>query len=208
MIQYEKQLEDLIWDAYTQEGGDKKLAERGLTLQGYMLRQYKLQDGTIPDLITIDVDFFGYPFIQIIELKKDGIGFDTLEQAFGYWVKFREIIWIEFGKPKGLEKFDFFQKIRCEIILIGSSLSSNTLAFLGDSFSNPDTLIITPTLYEFDPFLGLLFQPCRYWACMESFTPVSKYLPDELLTSLKIVSNETRDRFKEDLAILKSTHSN
>src|SRR5689334_20163596 len=86
----EKNLEDIIYEADLDS-----LHSRGLTIHGKRLRQVKIGNYGIADLITIERDVFNYayavqdtikPFITVtvFELKKEIVNIHTFLQAVKY----------------------------------------------------------------------------------------------------------------------------
>jgi len=157
----EKDLEDMIYNAYTQDGGRWRLAKRGLELQGYMLRQLPLQNGTIPDLVTFEHGKFDELQVQIIELKKGPIDFDTYKQAYGYLTYVRDLLkHLVFDNNAGLAA----SKTEYEIVLVGSSASDELCHLSYDlQFSHsPRGHRLSAYTYEFSAFEGLSFNKKEY----------------------------------------------
>jgi hypothetical protein len=78
----EKDLELIIW-----ESDNEKLNEKGLPISGKKLRQFKIGNYGIADLITYEKKhLFGYPFLEITvyELKKEKVGISAFLQAVRY----------------------------------------------------------------------------------------------------------------------------
>jgi hypothetical protein len=81
----EKNLEDIIWEA-----SNEKLQERGLNISGKKLRQLRIGNYGIADLVTFDRDYYHteylHPFLNITvyELKKDKAGISAFLQAIRY----------------------------------------------------------------------------------------------------------------------------
>lgn len=173
----EKQLEDLIWDAYNQENGDVLLAERGLLVDGYMLRQHNLGSHGIPDLITFDVPCKGLYKVQIIELKRNLVDANTLAQALRYKIGLMDILIHVYRVPYPILR-DCWQ---FEIILIGSSVDS----FIGFS-QNFLCRDITAYQYSFDPFGGLQFKEVTYSGYKEDAFDRPN-LPKGLLSDMDMV---------------------
>lgn len=117
----EKDLEQIIWEA-----DKEQLEERGLYLPGKLLRQFKIGNYGIADLINVGKQYNGpnnpYLQIQIIELKQDKLGVSAFLQAIRY----------ARGVQRYLEKRNF-TNYRLSIILIGSDIDkAGSLCFLPD----------------------------------------------------------------------------
>lgn len=65
----EKDLEDIIWEAYQSEYGKYELFNKGLAISGKMYRQVNLGDYGILDLMTVSINPKDV-IISIYELKK------------------------------------------------------------------------------------------------------------------------------------------
>lgn len=128
----ERDLEDIIF-----ESDRKSLSDRGLRMYGKKLRQVRIGNYGIADLITInrykqndiyfdDYDKNGNPMykddylpilkISVYELKKDSIGIETFLQAVRY-VK---------GIQRYLKSRSFSFEVIFNIVLIGKSLNQST----------------------------------------------------------------------------------
>lgn len=80
----EKDLEDIIWEA-----DNEKLCERGLLIGGKKLRQLRIGNYGIADLITIEkyndyIDNEPFLHITVFELKKEKAGISAFLQAIRY----------------------------------------------------------------------------------------------------------------------------
>jgi len=80
----EKHLEDIIWEA-----GNEKLKERGLPIEGKKLRQLRIGNYGVADIVTVKKRYFEgsnipYLDITVYELKKDKIGIGAFLQAVNY----------------------------------------------------------------------------------------------------------------------------
>jgi hypothetical protein len=80
----EKDLEQIIW-----ESSNEKLQEKGLLIMGKKLRQLKIGNYGIADLVTIERiqhDFLkgSYLYITVFELKKEKAGISAFLQALRY----------------------------------------------------------------------------------------------------------------------------
>lgn len=117
----EQDLEQIIWEA-----DKEQLEERGLYLPGKLLRQFKIGNYGIADLINIEKQYDGpnnpYLNIQIIELKQDKVGISAFLQAIRY--------------AKGIQRYlelRNFTDYRLSIILIGSGIDKGgSVCFLPD----------------------------------------------------------------------------
>lgn len=156
----EKQLEDIIWETYNRDGGDKILEERGLPLKGQMVRQMGIGGGFgRADLLTFDIELVNSIKalkVQVIELKKDIVDFSTLNQAFGY----------QEGVFHALKYSDIdFDSFDCELILIGSHVDDN-LALANRNLCNK----IKPYQYSFCAYEGISFELKTYTGYSEKIT--------------------------------------
>lgn len=110
----EKDLETIIYEA------DKsKLYDRGLRLDGILLRQKRIGNYGIADLIEVKHDSYNdYRIlnINVVEIKKDAINLDTLMQAVGY--------------AKGIHKYltdvRDFNRFTLDITLIGKYIDTSS----------------------------------------------------------------------------------
>ena len=81
----EKHLEDIIW-----ESDNTKLQERGLFIEGKKLRQLRIGNYGIADIVTFNKAYLDiqctkpYLEITVYELKKDKIGIGAFLQAVNY----------------------------------------------------------------------------------------------------------------------------
>lgn len=82
----ENDLENIIYDSNKIE-----LAKRGLNIKGTVLRQLRLGNYGVADLVSFskgeyDLTYGGHDvsIITVYELKKDAVGYDTLGQALRY----------------------------------------------------------------------------------------------------------------------------
>lgn len=121
----EQDLEQIIWEA-----DKEQLEERGLYLPGKLLRQFKIGNYGIADLINIEKQYDGpnnpYLNIQIIELKQDKVGISAFLQAIRY----------ARGIQRYLEERRFYN-YKLSIILIGASLDDNgAFCFIPDLIGN------------------------------------------------------------------------
>ena len=83
----EKDLEDIIWDAAQDEKGRDLLSDRGLDIQGKLMRQVKLDAYGTADLVSIYIDgprLYRQVEVVVYELKRDLIDVSTLMQACRY----------------------------------------------------------------------------------------------------------------------------
>lgn len=79
----EKDLEDIIWEAYQSEDGKYGLFDKGLPISSKMYRQVNLGDYGILDLMTVSINP-NYVRIAIYELKRDIVDISTMAQAARY----------------------------------------------------------------------------------------------------------------------------
>lgn len=129
----EKNLEDIIFES------DKELLDsRGLLLKGKVLRQLRIGNYGIADLVTVERPDFvpmserntesfhaGFFTVTIYELKQDKIGIATLLQAIRYAKGIKS--WFEKSKHYDYYSIDF------KIVLIGSQIdSSSKFMYLSD----------------------------------------------------------------------------
>lgn len=92
----EKDLEEIIWQT-----DNDLLFKKGLEISGKKLRQLRIGNYGIADLVTYEKSYLPYnnPFIEITiyELKKDKVGIGAFLQAIRYAKGI--ITWIEDKKP-------------------------------------------------------------------------------------------------------------
>jgi hypothetical protein len=115
----EKNLEQIIW-----ESDKQTLRKRGLELNGKLLRQVKIGNYGISDLICYerprsicDVKYNPDGVIRVFELKKDKISVETFLQAVRYVRGIKSYLNFRDSKIKNC---------RFEIVLIGSSIDLDT----------------------------------------------------------------------------------
>ena len=121
----EKELEDIIW-----ESDNENLQEKGLNIHGNKIRQLRIGNYGIADLITIqrNTDFDGWcytPYIDItvFELKKDQAGISAFLQSVRYCKGIKRFL--ESKKPK--------LNFKLHIVLIGKEVDTKGgLIFLTD----------------------------------------------------------------------------
>lgn len=127
----EKDLEQIIYEA------DKELlAEKGLRVNGKLLRQVRIGNYGIADLVSIQRPyqhtFFGYQekgLITIYELKKENISVSAFLQAIGYAKGIMR--WME-QHPKKIKCLNI-ENYDINIVLIGKNIDkSSEFIFLND----------------------------------------------------------------------------
>lgn len=131
----EKDLEQIIY-----ETPNEKLKDKGLLIDGKKLRQLKLGNYGIPDIITYKRGDWADLDVSIYELKKDKIGISAYLQALNYW--------------KGIDEYLDKRGLSChfQINLIGCELdTSGSFCYLPD-FDNK----IRFYTYDYD-FDGIKF---------------------------------------------------
>jgi hypothetical protein len=125
----EKDLEQIVYDA------DKELlAEKGLTINGKLIRQLRIGNYGITDLVEYRRPYYCkcYESVQkgeitVYELKQNKIGISTFLQALGYLKGIKEYL-----KCKNME-----DNYNYSIVLIGKELDRNsTYHYLTDFLSN------------------------------------------------------------------------
>lgn len=115
----EKDLEDIIFEASQTEEGKEKLLERGLPINGGMLRQVELGNYGRADLLSISTHRCKSGRllnVEVIELKKDFVDVNTLIQACRYTTAVQRYIQTKF-KDKFLSD--------CKVTLIGKDIQKN-----------------------------------------------------------------------------------
>ena len=120
----EKNLEQIIY-----ETPNEQLRKRGLILNGKKIRQLKIGNYGIADLITYRKETFRIPILQInvLELKKGQIDVNTFLQAIRYCKGISDYM-LEERKTEIEFSFD--------ITLIGSSIELNSsFVYLSEMFS-------------------------------------------------------------------------
>ena len=143
----EKNLEDIIF-----ESNKESLKKRGLSISGKLIRQLRIGNYGIADLVSfdrnykerdyIDGKYSPYLEITIYELKKDKIGISAFMQAIGY--------------ARGLQRY-FIDKRNIEftinIVLIGNSIDkSGSLCYTPDLFDAYENMynISSVKFYEYN----------------------------------------------------------
>jgi hypothetical protein len=190
----EKDLEDIIWEAY--EENPDILKHRGLYLYGTAFRQLNLGSYGIADIVTAYVvkNKGRYPngntyterviTINVIELKKDLINVDTFLQAAGYCK----------GIQRFIEEFypDFNFDIKFEITLIGKKVDlESNFCYL------PDVYNVSILTYHADIVNGFKFQKHNdYKMTGESQFSISR--SDKIKVN-QIISSQTTIRHGEEV---------
>lgn len=119
----EKELEDIVF-----QSSNESLQERGLRIYGKKIRQLRIGNYGIADIVTFDRDIeeiegkdTSILNIDIVELKQDIINVQTFLQSIKY-VK---------GITEYLEKRDFYN-FRINVILIGTKVDMSSFVYLPD----------------------------------------------------------------------------
>lgn len=150
----EKNLEDIIF-----ETDNDDLILRGLPIEGRKIRQLRIGNYGISDLITIQKEYeayscinseatkeiyksYPYLIISVYELKKGEVNLNTYHQALRY-VR---------GIKSYLNQRKFYIDFRFRIVLIGKEIcKKSTLIYLPDVHSNIE-------IYQYDyKFDGIIF---------------------------------------------------
>jgi len=127
----EKDLEQIIYEA------DKELlAEKGLRVNGKLLRQVRIGNYGIADLVSIERPYYHTHFefhckgtITIYELKKENISVSAFIQAVGYAKGIMR--WME-QHPKNLEIISP-ENYNIDIVLIGKNIDKKSeFVYLAD----------------------------------------------------------------------------
>lgn len=130
----EKNLEDIIF-----ETDNKKLFERGLPIFGKKLRQVRIGNYGIADIISVK-RCGQFLIIDIIELKKDNITIDTLIQSLRYLKGIKHYL-----RHRGFEK-----EVRFSIKLCGSSVSNiKELCLLCSAITSNNIEFVSLYTYDF-----------------------------------------------------------
>lgn len=119
----EKELEDIVF-----QSSNESLQEIGLRIYGKKIRQLRIGNYGIADIVTFDRDIeeiegkdTSILNIDIVELKQDIINVQTFLQSIKY-VK---------GITEYLEKRDFYN-FRINVILIGTKVDMSSFVYLPD----------------------------------------------------------------------------
>lgn len=175
----EKDLEDLIWGAI-QNDMREELIKRGLHIstQAKFIRQYNFGSYGICDLISFSIERYRdkqyYIYIDIFELKKDFISYQTLDQSLGY-ARACQLICKELTNASKNKK-RFIPEITLN--LIGKELEmKNNFSFVPSIFN-----CIKLYKYNFDFFKGLNF------SLMEDF-----YITNATIKTPTLSISELRD---------------
>lgn len=152
---FEKTLEDIIFNT-----DNELLCEHGLIISGKKLRQVKIGNYGIADLITYNIEkdyiYDNYLNIALYELKRTEINNNSLMQAIGY-VK---------GIIEYLAKRQF-ENYKLEIKLIGEIINLNdNFIYLPSLFTDkieyPLQSICNIEYYTYDyDFNGITFKDCN-----------------------------------------------
>lgn len=145
----ESDLEEIISNA-----SRKDLAKRGLKIDGKLLRQVRIGNYGVADLISVKRHHYNDPYqlhITIYELKKDKVGISTYLQALRYLK----------GIRRYLEYRNFEYKYHIKIVLIGKtwdefSIFSYFSEYLND-YMQWDSLDVFTYSYNID---GISFNLC------------------------------------------------
>lgn len=120
----EKDLEQIVW-----ETDSKILRERGLNICDLKLRQLRIGNYGIADIITFKRqrinDVFSENIITVYELKKDKIDINALLQATRY-VR---------GIQSYLEKRSIDFEVKYKIVLVGDSVDQSSFCYIPNIFS-------------------------------------------------------------------------
>lgn len=146
----ERDLERIIF-----ETDNSILIDRGLDINGRKMRQVKIGNYGIADIITYKSDCNGQLlYINIYELKKQKIDANTLMQAYRY-VK---------GIDRYFSKRKFMPVVEFSVTLIGREICMGDFIYLKDYLDNVNIYTYS---YDFD---GLSFeQPGSYFLIGEGF---------------------------------------
>lgn len=134
----EKDLEQIIYEA------DRELlAEKGLNIRGKLLRQVRIGNYGIADLVSIERPYYHTHFefhckgtITIYELKKENISVSAFIQAVGYAKGIMR--WME-QHPKNLESISL-SNYNINIVLIGKNIDKNSeFIYLADLLNINDS---------------------------------------------------------------------
>lgn len=137
---FEKDLENIIW-----ESDNEKLINKGLFISGKKLKQLKIGNYGIADLITVKKLYEnGFPYLDItvFELKKDKAGISAFLQAVRYC--------------KGISSFLFKRKnalrFKLNIVICGKTIDADSdYIYITDLFKSDDLGVInTVTNYSYD----------------------------------------------------------
>lgn len=118
----EKDLETIIYETAQNKEGRMKLSERGLDIQGKLLRQVRIGAYGIADLITVEINRYNdskHINITIYELKKGALDLDALTQASRYETGIRSFI-----KQNYYDEDSHYLTVN--IILIGRDVEYNS----------------------------------------------------------------------------------
>lgn len=166
----EKDLETIVYEANKSE-----LSDRGLDLTGRLLRQVQIGNYGVADLIHVYKRYScnqPYLVVEVIEMKKDKVCFNTFLQAVRY-VK---------GLQRFFEKRGFYNYV-FHITLIGKEVDkSGSFIYLADLLGSTETInkemISSLNIYEYHYDLtGLIFvEKSGYKLVNEGFKPSRQLL--------------------------------
>ena len=170
----EKDLEQIIFEA------DKELlAEKGLRVNGKLLRQVRIGNYGIADLVSIERVYYHTYFerhfkgtITIYELKKDNISVSAFIQAIGYAKGIMR--WME-QHPKKLKCLNI-ENYDINIVLIGKNIDKKSeFLYLADLLNNDSlgdnslienfNLSLEMFTYDYD-FNGINFTKIKNYSLM------------------------------------------
>lgn len=151
----EKDLEDIIFNTDNVE-----LEKRGLTIDGKKIRQLRIGNYGISDIITVDrIDDHHFEFnderilrITVFELKQNDINAQTMMQAYRYCKGIER--YINGFRNKGID-------IAFKVVLIGKKIGAGEFIYLADFI---DSMEVYTYEYRFD---GIFFKPHKNYVLIE-----------------------------------------
>jgi hypothetical protein len=163
----EKDLEQIIW-----ESDNEKLRDRNLNINGKKIRQLRIGNYGILDLLTVEKSFYWceyslcmIPFLKITvyELKKEKVGISAFLQASRYCK----------GISKYLEKRKPFLEFRLNICLVAKEVDTTSdFIFFNDIFDHSELknnrFLSSFSLYSFKFDIdGILFQAHKNYSLID-----------------------------------------
>jgi len=144
----EKDLEVIIWEA-----DNKKLQERNLPIEGNKVRQLKIGNYGIADLVTFKKCNSGYdgafPYLKITvyELKKEKVGISAFLQAIKYCRGIKS--YMKKHKPNILFTIEIVL-IAKEVDLSGDFIYLTDLFYSCETFGSVNSVLFYTFNYDFD----------------------------------------------------------
>lgn len=125
-----------------------------------------------------DIVLFSPNTVEVIELKKGNVGFDTLNQALRYAVNIKDTLEYKYNKTPDV----------C-VTLVGRAVSD--YISLISAIEGDDGVYVNVVTYDFDPFKGLTFDRHNY-------SKFSKHLYDDSIHQYCTLDSCLLDALEEE----------